>query len=188
MSEKIRPNNSPEPTAVGAVSSAIAVHAGWFRVPELWTLGRTTPMFTNDAFMDRAIGAFLAPVIWSAVCYFAASFISRLASSEPRGIYFRRLILMLVAAFIIAGLYPALGAAFHSNAADPRNEEWHNLWMAKQVGTSYGIHAIWAWLLVALIDWPKVRPNKSPEPTAVGACSSAVAVNAASRRWLSFFR
>jgi len=43
-------------------------------------------------------------------------------------------------------------------------------------------------------------PNKSPEPTAVGACRSAVAsvkprgathlygVHAASRRWLSFFR
>jgi len=32
------------------------------------------------------------------------------------------------------------------------------------------------------------RPNKSPEPTAVGACSSAVAVHVTSRRWLSFFR
>jgi hypothetical protein len=32
------------------------------------------------------------------------------------------------------------------------------------------------------------RPNKSPEPTAVGAVSSAVAVHVASRRWLSFFR
>ena len=32
------------------------------------------------------------------------------------------------------------------------------------------------------------RPNKSPEPTAVGACSSAIAVHAARRRWLSFFR
>jgi hypothetical protein len=31
-------------------------------------------------------------------------------------------------------------------------------------------------------------PNKSPEPTAVGACSSAVAVHVTSRRWLSFFR
>ena len=31
-------------------------------------------------------------------------------------------------------------------------------------------------------------PNKSPEPTAVGAGSSAVAVHAASRRWLSFIR
>ena len=34
----------------------------------------------------------------------------------------------------------------------------------------------------------KYRPNKSPEPAAVGAVSSAVAVHVASRRWLSFFR
>ena len=32
------------------------------------------------------------------------------------------------------------------------------------------------------------RPNKSPEPTAVDACRSAIAVHVASRRWLSFFR
>src|ERR1017187_7642251 len=31
-------------------------------------------------------------------------------------------------------------------------------------------------------------PNQSPEPTAVGVCSSAVAVRVASRRWLSFLR
>jgi uncharacterized membrane protein YhaH (DUF805 family) len=31
-------------------------------------------------------------------------------------------------------------------------------------------------------------PNKSPEPTAVGAGSSADAVHVAGRRWLSFFR
>ena len=31
-------------------------------------------------------------------------------------------------------------------------------------------------------------PNKSPEPTAVGAGSSAIAVHVASRRWLSFLR
>jgi hypothetical protein len=31
-------------------------------------------------------------------------------------------------------------------------------------------------------------PNKSPEPTAVGHRSSAIAVHAASRRWLSFLR
>jgi len=30
--------------------------------------------------------------------------------------------------------------------------------------------------------------NKSPEPTRIGAVSSAVAVHVASRRWLSFFR
>jgi hypothetical protein len=30
--------------------------------------------------------------------------------------------------------------------------------------------------------------NKSPEPTAVGAVRSAIAVHVVSRRWLSFFR
>jgi hypothetical protein len=34
----------------------------------------------------------------------------------------------------------------------------------------------------------KKQPNKSPEPTAVGAVSSAIAVHVASRRWLSFCR
>jgi hypothetical protein len=37
------------------------------------------------------------------------------------------------------------------------------------------------------LDYSRM-PNKSPEPTAVGASSSAVAVHAARRRWLSFFR
>jgi len=32
------------------------------------------------------------------------------------------------------------------------------------------------------------QPNKSPEPTAVGAVSSAIAAHVASRRWLSFLR
>jgi hypothetical protein len=39
-----------------------------------------------------------------------------------------------------------------------------------------------------IMDFTSLMPNKSPEPTAVGACSSAVAVHVASRRWLSFFR
>jgi hypothetical protein len=34
------------------------------------------------------------------------------------------------------------------------------------------------------ISWP----NKTLEPTADGVVSSAIAVHAASRRWLSFFR
>jgi len=37
------------------------------------------------------------------------------------------------------------------------------------------------------LDYSRM-PNKSPEPTAVGAGSSAIAVHVASRRWLSFLR
>jgi hypothetical protein len=39
-----------------------------------------------------------------------------------------------------------------------------------------------------IMDFTSLLPNKSPEPTAVGAGSSAIAVHVASRRWLSFFR
>ena len=53
-----------------------------------------------------------------------------------------------------------------------------------------------SWMSTRLIHQPRrvsveevsQMPNKSPEPTAVGACSSAIAVHAASRRWLSFLR
>ena len=43
-------------------------------------------------------------------------------------------------------------------------------------------------LLDFIMDFTSLMPNKSPEPTAVGAVSSAVAVHVAGRRWLSFFR
>ena len=43
-------------------------------------------------------------------------------------------------------------------------------------------------VLLAGLYRRNVPPNKSPEPTAVGAGSSAVAVHAVSRRWLSFLR
>jgi hypothetical protein len=39
-----------------------------------------------------------------------------------------------------------------------------------------------------IMDFTSLMPNKSPEPTAVGAVSSAIAVHAANQRWLSFFR
>jgi hypothetical protein len=39
-----------------------------------------------------------------------------------------------------------------------------------------------------IMDFTSLLPNKLPEPTAVGAVRSAVAVHVAGRRWLSFFR
>jgi hypothetical protein len=48
--------------------------------------------------------------------------------------------------------------------------------------------AMWSSLRPCHQFWMTTQPNKSPEPTAVGAGSSAVAVHVASRRWLSFFR
>jgi hypothetical protein len=39
-----------------------------------------------------------------------------------------------------------------------------------------------------ILDMTMMLPNKSPEPTGVGAGCSAIAVHVAGRRWLSFFR
>jgi hypothetical protein len=39
-----------------------------------------------------------------------------------------------------------------------------------------------------IMSFTSLLPNKTLEPTADGAVRSAVAVHAASRRWLSFFR
>ena len=50
------------------------------------------------------------------------------------------------------------------------------------------LHSLCRLAIYSLQICMSYRPNKSPEPTAVGACSSAVAVHVASRRWLSFFR
>ena len=44
------------------------------------------------------------------------------------------------------------------------------------------------WFVWLMRNRLRLPPNKSPEPTAVGTDSSAVAVHVASRRWLSFFR
>jgi hypothetical protein len=130
-----------------------------------WLLDNKPRMLTNDAFLDRAVIAFFKPVIWSAACYFAVNFISRIHSSCSREIYIRRLVFMAIATLVWYMLYPALSSAFIGNNADPLNEDRHALWMAKKLGMSYGIHAIWAWLLIALIDRPKLRPNPALEPT-----------------------
>ena len=71
---------------------------------------------------------------------------------------------------------------------------WNYHWnYGASAATIYGIALS---VLVVMAGFPcsqnagqmTVTPNKSPEPTAVGVGSSAVAVHVASRRWLSFFR
>ena len=51
--------------------------------------------------------------------------------------------------------------------------------------------AMWlvaAWIIPRIAMSRAMSPNKSPEPTAVGAGRSAIAVHVAGRRWLSFSR
>ena len=60
-------------------------------------------------------------------------------------------------------------------------------WRCELTGRSRPMCDRFDWLGF-IMDFTSLMPNKSLEPTAVGAVSSAVAVHVASRRWLSFLR
>jgi hypothetical protein len=55
-------------------------------------------------------------------------------------------------------------------------------------GFSVVCACLWLGFIFVSQDMITMFSKKSPEPTAVGAFSSAVAVHATGRRWLSFFR
>ena len=119
-------------------------------------------MFIGDTFVDKTIEAFLVPVIWSTILYFAVNRLSRLGSPTPRQIYSRRLVLMTIVTVAWCTIYSALAPAFIGNGSDHHNAERFNSWMATRLGHDYGIPVILAWLLVTLIDWPKIKPDTSP--------------------------
>ena len=118
-------------------------------------------MLASDPFMASAARAFLVPVALSAACYLVVSVIARLGSPIPRAFYIRRLILMFLVLVAWWFLFlPSTASAFIGNNADPHNAERRTMWMAKQIGTAYGMHAIWAWCLAAIVVFPRARPNE----------------------------
>ena len=76
-----------------------------------------------------------------------------------------------------------IGAVFQrTGEAIRRYQEEHRLFHARGSRDHFCFAEFVAFIVMTLM------PNQSPEPTAVGAVRSAVAVRVASRRWLSFFR
>ena len=111
----------------------------------------------------------------------------------------------------VSGFYGALNGLFEvsatpniSGSADwlftgstigsyPGNGSWPIVSGAVAISSvpepsSFTLIVVAASLLIICRLYSTMWPNKSPEPTAVGAVSSAIAVHVASRRWLSFFR
>ncbi len=110
----------------------------------------------------RGITAFVIPVILSSLCYIVASIAARFGASTPRRIYVARLIFMLLLLVVWWGYFlPASAKAFSGNWADPHNGERYASFLAKQAGTAYGLQAIWAWCLVALLDRPSGVSRRS---------------------------
>ena len=133
-------------------------------------------MIVKSGFIGFAVAAVL-----SGLCYLVAIIGARLVSSSPRDIPFARLaftFLFVLAWFLVYLPYSARAHA--GNLLDPGF--WYHV--ARVTGSGYGAVAILAWFIVAIIECfrKKPMPPQSPDPTAVGAVSSAVAVRVASRR------
>ena len=130
---------------------------------------------------------FAVTAVLSGLTFWVSCIGARFTASSPRHIYFARLAFMFGLLVVWLGILPFAASAHRGNALDPIF--WYHI--ARDIGISYGAQTIWAWFIIALLEWPRKKqmpPNKSPEPTAVGAGSSAIAVHVASRRWLSFLR
>jgi hypothetical protein len=139
-------------------------------------------MFNIDPFMKAGLTAFFIPTALGCLAYMLATFLARLISSKPRHIYIGRLLFLLV--FVPAVMiYSTPNYAFSGTL-----QRWLPI-LVRLEGAEYGTYTVPIWLIIALFKRPKADttppPNQSPEPTAVTA---AVAIHAASRRWLSFLR
>ena len=114
------------------------------------TLDYTT-LVTNGVF------GFLLSAIGAGACYFIASFFARQVVSKRLAIYLVRLAFMLIFSVIwflccIQMSIPRMGDAL-------RPEYWYRI--AWQDGVGYGALSLCAWIIVALIDRPKQRYDKT---------------------------
>ena len=116
------------------------------------------------------------------------------------GIYFFPLYLVICSLSVPPADLPLCGlmfaiAAFGLVLARRESRAWRVVWtIALIVSILCGVLEIIAGQHIARqhskhdSSMRLTMPNKSPEPTPIGHCSSAVAVNVANTAWLSFFR
>jgi hypothetical protein len=96
--------------------------------------------------------------------------LARYHSSVPQKIYFRRLAMMAGFVLIWCFFYaPAVAAAVHGNLLD--DHFWYAV--ARYRGMAYGMQTIWAWCIVALIDWPKSGSSSAKPPNLEIGCKVA---------------
>jgi len=170
------PNKAPEPMRgvprvfdVGFGLHIVNVGDAGFppRMAQLFSLGHYHIMQTQAHYLFRDFSLGLLVLFSVASCHF------RFHGYQffKRGVYFVQSLLE----FRKRGFIGVIAGKVSGIALAQRVKEVHLVVVAFMDSVFQHI---------VLSPWP----NKSPEPTAVGACRSAVAVHAASRRWLSFFR
>jgi heme/copper-type cytochrome/quinol oxidase subunit 2 len=170
----------PEPMRVIAVSSAIAGCGFWSRMAQLSTLGGIRVHMKRSLVIFSAVNL----VVMLILVDFVLS-ARQQAIMEERDYYdfgdnltFTMMIVPILWLCLIADIIWAVMAL----VAIFRHRSYQSA-VACVIAA-----ALWAAVIPLAREITSLPPNKSPEPTADGACSSAIAVHATSRRWLSFFR
>ena len=119
-------------------------------------------MDANSILMAQALAAFSKSAVLGVICYALVNIIARFHTATERGIYLRRLVLLAIVTVLWWLYLPTfLGYGGARQIVDVTS----GLWTARELGLSYGMNTIWAWVVVALIDRPKLRPNTALEPT-----------------------
>jgi hypothetical protein len=107
--------------------------------------------------VTKGVFGFLLGAVGAGACYFFSSYLARQVVSKPLAIYFVRLAFTLILSVI--WLFCCMQMAVPRMGDELRPEFWYrNAW---QDGVGYGSLSLCAWIIVALIDRPKQRYDKT---------------------------
>ncbi|MGH7954222.1 MAG: hypothetical protein ACREFE_20195 [Limisphaerales bacterium] len=135
-------------------------------VAQLWIVRRLMYSLDYTTLLAYGFIGFSIAAAISGSIYTVASYIARSLSPRQLHIYLYRLGLLLVLSFLwlLWCAFRVPTAFYSSNALLP--DSWYRY--AWDQGIAHGTLSSAAWIIVALIDWPKHAkpPNTALEPTA----------------------
>ncbi len=100
------------------------------------------------------------PTVLSGIGYCGANFVAKRIRHTPWATY--RVRVGIMTAFVVLWWFYYIEFLLRANAG---SEQLADFWygIAFHEGISWGMHSIWAWFAVALIDWP-VRADRTIAP------------------------
>lgn len=131
-------------------------------------------MFASDVtyleLLIRGLLGLLIPTLLSGLGYFAADRIAHAINSKSWMIYASRLV--FVAGFTLLWWFCYGNFVLRASAGNQLLADVYYR-MALHEGVGYGMHSIWAWCVVALIDWPRRAQAGQTEPNQTSQATGA---------------
>ena len=108
----------------------------------------------DDSITAKEVVRFLIVTALGCLSYVLAALAARFISPIPRRVYIGRLIFLSIFIMLIWIFYlPSATVAFSGS-----RERYYAIGgEARGMGTFYGMHTIWIWIILALLRWPKIR-------------------------------